>query len=270
MTAAVQSVAHDELLKLVEERHNEVRAFVDWAERRECAGLSMYLANRDDIGDARTAASLYRDEWWGIVIFTCFGCLNSTRAVRAIVEMPVDAEVAEKRLASVDFASPKVGHHRIQQGLTGACKALIAACRHSNLLHEVLHTTGSFDDRYRHLLDSRLDRWGRTTCFDLLLRTGKLGIGGQRYEPEIAYLDGSTGPSKGFRAIWGREVTPRTAPWCEGLLHAWHRHWPEVTGRVGVRWSDTPYAPGDLENALCIYQESQRHASLCNGGGRRC
>ena len=188
-------------------------------------------------------------------LFLLFGSLNSTRALRDVITKPFDAEAAGELLASVCFSRPSVGHHRIQQGLLGAKKTLIAACRHSEFLHELLQMPCNFDDRYRRLRSAGLDRWGRTTCFDLLLRTGALGIAGQRYGPEIAYLAGSTGPKAGFRAVWGRDVTDGTVPWCEGVLQAWHRHWPEVVDRVGAGWSGRPYAAGDLENALCIYQE---------------
>jgi hypothetical protein len=181
----------------------------------------------------------------------------STRAVRNIVARPLQPGVAEQLLASIHFSPPKVGHHRIQQGLLGAKKALLAACDRSDLLHDVIHRPRSFDDRYRRLRGARLSRWGRTTCFDLLLRTGTIGIGGARYEPEIAYLAGSTGPRAGFRAVWGRGVTDETAPWSEGLLQAWHRHWGDVVDQVSAEWSGRPYAPGDLENALCIYQHGR-------------
>jgi hypothetical protein len=134
----------------------------------------------------------------------------------------------------------------------------------------VLHKPRSFDDRYQRILHEHLDRWGRTTCFDLLLRTGSLGIGGQRYEPEIAYLAGSTGPREGFRIVWGRDVTKRSAPWCEGVLQAWHEHWPEVVSCAGARWSGRPYAPGDLENALCVYQEDRNRQCRGTNGDSHC
>jgi hypothetical protein len=274
MTVAIQSVAKDELLRLVDRRDNEVREFINWAAAQECGGSSMYLENRLDIQAADKAASDYHPEgWWGVVVFTCFGCRKSTSAVRGILARPVDPDVAKRKLTSIEFARPKVGHHRIQQGLTGALKALVAACRRNgDVLHHLLHRPGNFDVRFQDLLNARLERWGRTTCFDLLVRTGSLGIGGHRYEPEIAYLDGSTGPSKGFQAVWGREVTRLTAPWCEGVLQAWYGHWREVVYRVGASWRDRdpPYKPGDLENALCIYQDRFATAPVCGGGARRC
>ncbi len=256
MSVLVEEVSKDELLALVDERREQIGDFIEWADGHERGSSSMYLANRPDISDAREAATLYPEAWWGVVVFTCFGSLNSTRATRYALPEPVDADLADELLASVSFTRPTVGHHRIQQGLVGAKKALVAACEHAALLYDVLHAQSlSFDERYSQLRSARLTRWGRTTSFDLLLRAGALGIGGQNYEPEIACLAGSTGPKAGFRAVWGHDVTDHTAPWCEGLLQAWHKHWPEVVDQVGAPWSGRPYAPGDLENALCIYQE---------------
>lgn len=257
MTLAVQRVSKDELVSLVNRRCEHVRGFLEWAELEETKGTSMYVVNRPDIEDARAAADLFPDPWWGIVVFSCFGSLNSVRAVCDALEVPVDGELAEELLTSIRFSSPKVGHHRIRQGLAGAKKALVAACGHNDFLHDLLHTGRSFDARYRRLREARLSRWGRTTCFDLLLRTGALRVGGEHYEPEIAYLGESTGPSAGFRAVWDREVTTEAAPWAEGLLQAWHHHWDEVAERVSAHWSGPPYGPGDLENALCIYQHGR-------------
>ena len=119
MSLTVEKVTRDDLTALVDERRYEVRAFVDWAASEETDGTSMYLANRPDISDARQAAALFPEAWWGVVVFTCFGSLNSARAVRDVLEEPVDADAAEELLASIRFTRPKVGHHRIQQGLVG-------------------------------------------------------------------------------------------------------------------------------------------------------
>lgn len=254
---AVTTVSGEELLSLAEERRDNVRDFLEWAEQHETSGSSMYLANRRDIDDARAAAALYPDAWWGVVVFTCFGSLTSTAAVRDFLTEPADAHVAEELLTSIHFLPPKVGHHRIQQGLAGAKKALVAACERSEFLHDTLHAPFGFDERFRRLRGAQLARWGRTTCFDLLLRTGALAIGGKPYRPEFAYLADSTGPKAGFRAVWGSNVTGRTAAWSEGLLQAWYRHWNNVAELVGAHWSGLPYAPGDLENALCIFQHKR-------------
>jgi len=57
---AVENVTRDELMALVDERRDEVCSFLDWAERNESGDLSMYLANRPDIPDAREAAPSIR------------------------------------------------------------------------------------------------------------------------------------------------------------------------------------------------------------------
>lgn len=256
MNAVIHKVERSEFIELVDERSQELQAFLEWAERKECSDSSMYLANRSDIRDAREAAMLFQEAWWGVVVFTCFGSLNSTRIVSDFIAKPVAPDAVEKLLGTITFTRPKVGHHRIQPGLIGAKRALSAACCQSEVFHEVLHASECFDNRYQLLRAARLTQWGRTTCFDLLLRAGALGVGNQYYEPEYAYLAGSTGPRAGFRAIWGHDVTSRTAPWCEGILQAWHRNWSEVVNRVGAHWSRLPYSPGDLENALCIYHET--------------
>lgn len=101
-------------------------------------------------------------------------------------------------------------------------------------------------------------QWGRTTCFDLFLRAGALGIGGLHYEPEYAYLAGSTGPRSGFRKVWGRDINANNAAWGEAVLRAWTEEWPAVVDRAGADWDGDAYTPADFENALCIWQE-RRH-----------
>jgi hypothetical protein len=89
----------------------------------------------------------------------------------------------------------------------------------------VLHSDEDFETRYWRLRNARCEQWGRTTCFDLLLRGGALGVGGRKYAPQIAYLNGSTGPKSGFKKIWGLEITAENAEWGEALLWAWTEHW---------------------------------------------
>jgi hypothetical protein len=249
-------VTSAELLSIVDMRREAVRSFITWAGNREASNESMYLANRRDIGDARRVADSYPEPWWGVIVFTCFGSVTSAGLVRGVLPDPVDGTKVDALLAEVRFIRPTVGHHRIQQGLTGARRALVAACAHGDFLHDVLNARGrTFDDRYQDLRQAGMASWGRTTCFDLLLRAGAIGIGGEHYEPEMAYLAGSTGPRAGFETVWGWQVRGDTAPRCEELLQAWNRYWLEVAGRVGASWAGRPYGPGDLENALCIYQE---------------
>jgi hypothetical protein len=73
--------------------------------------------------------------------------------------------------------------------------------------------------------------------------------------PEIAYIAGSTGPSNGFRKMFGVKVTDENVGWAEALLRAWTENWAEVAARVGADWDGDPYTPGDFENALCIWHE---------------
>jgi hypothetical protein len=101
-------------------------------------------------------------------------------------------------------------------------------------------------------------QWGRTTSFDLLLRTGTLGIGGQHYKPDYAYLADSTGPKTGFARVWGVSPTAATAAWAEALLRAWTEECDAVAERVGVEWEKPRLEPCDQENFLCIYQERHR------------
>jgi hypothetical protein len=98
-------------------------------------------------------------------------------------------------------------------------------------------------------------QWGRTTCFGLLLRAGALGVGGTRYLPELAYLAGSTGPSKGFAAVFGVAPDHGGAPWAEAVLRAWAENWRAVAERVRIAWDGPALQPRDQESFLCVYQE---------------
>jgi hypothetical protein len=82
-----------------------------------------------------------------------------------------------------------------------------------------------------------------------------MGLGGHFYEPNRAYLGESTGPRKGFAAIFGVTVTPANADACEGVLREWSANWDEVAREAGVTWVGGAFAAGDFENALCVYQE---------------
>ena len=263
------AVSREELFALVDERENEVRAFLLWAREAEQRALdaakpwwSMRLQNRPDIGHAAEAADLFPERWWGVVVFTAFGSKIGAATVAPHFQRPLPEEEARATLGRLEFPRRSVGHHRIQPGVTGAKKALVAACADHELFHEVLHADGeSFESRYWRIRNARMPQWGRTTTFDLLLRAGALGVGGERYGPTIAYLAGSTGPKAGFKKVWGRAVnTPEEADWGEAVLRAWGEHWFEVAERLGVDWDvGAPYDPGAFENSLCIWQEP-RHA----------
>jgi hypothetical protein len=258
MTAKVSSVSREELFALVLKRREQVHSFLAWAFQRELHGDSMYLANRNDIKDAKSAMTLFQPElaWWAVVVFGCFSSLESTRAVSKILTDPTNPD--KELVKSIPRSFLTVRGHRIQPAVRGALEALQAAYEHSGFFRAVLLEPASFDDRFSKLRNEHLTQWGRTTCFDLLLRTGAIGIDGTYYEPEIAYLADSTGPSAGFEKIWGLNLTKQLTAWAEGLLQAWHRNWGAVVQQVGARWTGRPYAPGDLENALCIYQHKAK------------
>ena len=126
----IPTVGSDELLDLVGTRRRQVAAFLDWANEVEKT-WSMRTLARPDIEEARKATAMFAEAWWGIAVFTCFGSLRGTSDVAPHFQEPVPAVVAEETLAQISFRRPAIGHHRIQQGITGAKLALIAACENS-------------------------------------------------------------------------------------------------------------------------------------------
>ncbi len=246
----------DEILALVDQRATAVRDYLLWARQNDTDERSFRMARRGDIRDAGQAADRFPEDWWGVVVFTCFGSVLGARAVAPQFQSPLPSAQAEAVLNGINFLRGSVGHHRIQPAVTGAKEALVSACRHHAFFHDVLHSGEDFDTRYRRLREAHPRQWGRTTSFDLLLRTGTLGIGGQRYKPEYAYLAGSTGPRAGFEHIWDRSLSDSaTVDWAEALLRTWNDEWAAVAERVGVEWAMPPLEPSDQENFLCIYQE---------------
>jgi hypothetical protein len=257
-------VTREELLALVDERREEVRDFLLWARDTERAALdaakpswSLRLENRPDIPDAADAATLFPERWWGLVVFTAFGSKVGAAAAAAEFRRPLPEEEARAALERIDFPPRSVGHHRSRPGLKGAKRALVSASEDSELFHDALHVTGEpFEARYARIRSARLLEWGRTTTFDLFLRAGALGIGGETYRPTSAYLAESTGPRSGFEEVWGRPITRQNADWGEALLRAWTEHWFEVAERVGVDWDvGAAYDPGTFENSLCTFRE---------------
>ncbi len=256
------TVTRSELLALADERREPMRRYLQWAlenerlaVREERPELSLRMDCRPDIRDADETARLFPEQWWGIVVFTCFGSKLGAETAAPRFQHPRDPLRAEADLKELSFPRGSVGHHRIQSTLTGAKQALVAACARHPFFNSVLHSAEDFDDRYRRLREAKVRQWGRTTCFDLLLRAGALGVGGERYVPDLAYLAGSTGPRKGFAAVFGVTPDQASAPWGEAVLRAWAEHWQMVAKRVGVGWEGPPLYPRDQENFLCVYQE---------------
>lgn len=222
----------------------------------------MRLKNREDLVRTREILPIFEQDWWGAVVYSCFDSVLGTRAVSDRFNKPISGAHAKKFLGGANLPRGAVQHHRTQPGHTGAKIALISACEHSHELRDVLHAREGFHQRFEELLSLHLRSWGRTTCYDLLVRTGTLGIGGSRYQPDRAYLAGSTGPMKGFNKIWGIQVSKTNAQYCEEILRAWSRRWSETCYHLKVEWDGKPYTSGDFENALCIYQE-QRRGGAC-------
>lgn len=256
----------EELFALVDERRSDVSSFLEWARAVEHRAIeshrpdwSLRLANRPDIGAAAESAALFPEQWWGVVVFTAFGSGLGAATLAPNFQHPLPAEEARAVLDRISFPRGSIGHHRIQPAVKGAKKALVAACADHELFYELLHSREDFGTRYWRLRNARCEQWGRTTCFDLLLRAGALGVDGSNYAPQIAYLSDSTGPKSGFKKIWGREISKENAEWGEALLWAWTEYWRDVASRVGVAWEDEPYTSGDFENALCIWQERRTH-----------
>lgn len=244
---------------MVGARRRQLAWFLSWAAAREAVD-SMRLSNRNDLGRVQAILAAFPEAWWAGVVYTCFDSPIGTLAVAEAFQRPVDPEQAARLLGRIRLPVGAVQHHRTQPGHTGARAALISACAHAHDFQRILRDGRAFHDRYAELRGLRAKQWGRTTCFDLLVRTGQLGIGtgignGRTYEPDRAYLADSTGPRNGFRLLWGIEVTRANADGCEALLRGWTRRWHPIAQQVGVRWDSDPYGPGDLENALCIFQE---------------
>jgi hypothetical protein len=245
----------EDWIRLVEARRRQLARFLRWAAERE-AVESMRLSNRSDLGRVKGVLDAFDEPWWAAVVYTCFDSQVGTLAVADAFRRPVDPVEAGQLLSTIGLPTGAVQHHRTQPGHKGARTAVVSACAHADDFERILRTGHGFHDRYQALRRLRANQWGRTTCFDLLVRTGQLGIGGAgRYEPDRAYLADSTGPRKGFHLVWGIDVTRANAPACEGLLRGWSGRWQHIADQVGVTWNADPYGPGDFENALCIFQE---------------
>jgi ribosomal protein S18 acetylase RimI-like enzyme len=263
------AITRSELFALADARRQPVRRYLRWALENERlaardgrAASSLRMECRSDIRDAAEAAQVFPEQWWGVVVFTCFGSKLGAETVAPRFRHPRDPSSAEAALDQITFPRGSVGHHRIQSTLKGAKQALVAACAQHAFFDSVLHSAEDFDACYRRLREARVRQWGRTTCFDLLLRAGALGVGGKRSLPELAYLAGSTGPRKGFTAVFGVDPDQRSAQWAEAVLRAWAEHWQAVAARVGIEWQGEPLYPRDQENFLCVYQERLARGAL--------
>ncbi|MGO9178049.1 MAG: hypothetical protein ACLQHS_02075 [Candidatus Limnocylindrales bacterium] len=260
MTAQIgMPVTDDDWGALVGIRRRQIARFLTWAVERERVE-SLRLANRGDVARVRRITDAFGEPWWAAVVYSCFDSEVGTLAVAHAFHDPVSAREAERLLLDIVLPRGAVQHHRTQPGHRGAKVALVSACARVRDFERILKTEGGFHGRYDELRSLRAKQWGRTTCYDLLVRTGQLKIGSVvEYAPDRAYLAESTGPRKGFHLIWGIEVTRSNVAACEALLHRWGEQWQRVADQVGVPWTGEPYGPGDFENALCIFQERRNH-----------
>ena len=95
---------------------------------------------------------------------------------------------------------------------------------------------GAFDRLYRSMAASVL-RFGRLARFDYLTMLSKLGLA--QVEPGSTYMDGSTGPLRGARLLFGGNYS---APSLDEWLAELDREF-----QVGMQV---------LEDALCNWQKS--------------
>ena len=192
-----EDVTDEFFMNLVAQLGEAVAQFLGWAAACLAEDRPLRLRDREDLAEARTMASEFDEPWWGIVVYTCFGAVQGARragSLFGVVPPPGGVEDRLARLKSI-MVSGDVGRHRIQPGHKGARTALRSACDNAESFRSILcGDEGGFDQRYRGLLGLDIPQWRRTTCFDLMLRTGWLGVPGRRIEPEVAYLRGSQGP----------------------------------------------------------------------------
>jgi hypothetical protein len=251
-----ESATRADLLSIVEQRSEEVREYLEWAKANDNEKWTFRMHARPDLARAAQSAALFGDQWWGVVVYSCFDSTTGAAAVAADFQRPMPPPDAEAALETIRFPRGSVGGHRIQPTVKGAKQALVAACADHELLNNLLHCGEDFDTRYLRLRAAKLRQWGRTTAFDLLLRAGALNVGGQSYKPDYAYLGGSTGPKSGFTRVFAESLTTdERVAWAESLLWRWAEDWQLVADQVGVDWRGPPLEPCDHENFLCIYQE---------------
>lgn len=244
--------------RLVRRRRRPLAWFLRWATACEQGApeTSLRVEHRNDIGRCRRVLPLFDEPWWGVVVYSCFDSTTGATAAARQFRAPLCPIRAERALHGVEFPKGSVQHHRRQSTLRGARHALVSACEKADEIRAVMLAPGmTFDDRFTALRRVGVHWWGRTTCFDALLRAGALGVGGHTYRPDKAYLANSTGPAAGFEQIWGVHVTGSTADVCEAVLRRWTHTWDDVAAAVGVEWVGPPYDSADFENALCVFQE---------------
>lgn len=135
-------LSREELLALVDERADAVRDYLLWAQAHDSEDGSHRMLERPDIADAAKAAELFPEQWWGVVVFTCFGSTLGATTVAQAFQRPLPPPDAEAELERTTFRRGSIGHHRIQPAHKGAKQALVeASCwpgEHQAVLRQVL------------------------------------------------------------------------------------------------------------------------------------
>lgn len=253
---------------LIDDRAGEIRHFLEWAAacEEDAPTVSLRLRHRVDVGRCAETMELFREPWWGVVVYSCFDSPRGTRIAAQRFPEPLPPGLAQAAVEELDFPRGSVQHHRTQSGLRGAKRALVSACDKVDELEKAFCSPGmNFDERFNMLARINVSWWGRTTHFDALLRAGALGVGAEFYSPDKAYLRGSQGPAVGFKKVFGLDVDASNADLAEEILATWTERWDDVARQVGAEWDGHPYDSGDFENALCIFQEPP-HAGLPDPG----
>lgn len=205
---------------LVSTRRRQIGRFLSWAAEREAAD-SMRLTSRSDIARVSRITDAFGERWWAAVVYSCFDSELGTLAVAQDFHDPVGVGRATRLVAEMKLPSGAVGGHRIQPAHKGAKVALVSACARAGDFGAILNTMHGFHDRYLALRRLQAPQWGRTTCYDLLVRTGQLARGSDsRYEPDRA-------PRRNLRqhrwsgadACWPRNSSRQRRGPLRGVLH---------------------------------------------------
>lgn len=130
---------------------------------------------------------MFDEPWWAVVVYSCFDSTTGIRVAAPHFRTAVSPVDAERPLVGLDFPRGSVQHHRAQSTLTGARRSLVSACDKADDIENVLCESGvAFDERFAALMKFPVSWWGRTTCFDVLLRAGALAVSGETYRPDKA------------------------------------------------------------------------------------
>ena len=210
------------------------------------------------------SAALFPEGWWGIVVYSCFDSTTGAAAVAAssndlchrLRPKPCSKRSTSRAARSAATeSSPRQGR---QAGARGGVRRPRARSRPT-----------SWPGRLRYSLlapaAAKLRQWGRTTSFDLLLRAGALGIGGQQYKPDYAYFGGSTGPKSGFARVFGEALdTDERVAWAESLLRHWTRSGRACASASAPIGTARPLRPATRRTFSASTRNAGRSCGICS------